>query len=290
MYPVIVEVGPFTVYSFGLMLGIALLLASWLLTKEFDRKKLSATDATTITFFAVIFGIAGSKLFYLFEAWDEFLADPIGTAFSPGGLTFYGGLILSIIAIMLYTRSKKIPFLVVADAASPALAVGYGVGRIGCHLAGDGDYGIPTSLPWGTNYANGTAKPHLVFRGSDIEKSFPGGYVPDDTPLHPTPVYEFLIMMLIFWVLWKFRKKEWSDGMIFMLYLVLAGIERFFIEFLRLNPRLLIGLSEAQIISLIMIVVGSFGFMFLKKKNSPKYIPARVEIRNDRKHKEHIRK
>lgn len=290
MYPVIVEIGPFTVYSFGLMLGIALLVASWLLTKEFDRKHLSTADASTITFFAVIFGIAGSKLFYLFEAWDEFLADPIGTAFSPGGLTFYGGLILAIIAILLYTRKKRIPFLVIADAASPSLAIGYGIGRIGCHLAGDGDYGIPTSLPWGTNYEAGTAKPHLVFRGSDIEKSFPNGYVPDNTPLHPTPVYEFLIMMLIFWMLWKFRKKDWSDGQLFMVYLVLAGVERFSIEFLRLNPRLLFGLSEAQIISVFMIIVGSFGFQYLKKRNAPKYIPARIDIKNDRKSKEHLKK
>lgn len=289
MYPVLFKIGPFTVYSFGLMLGIALLLSSWILSKEFERKRLSAADATTITLFAVICGIAGSKLFYLFEAWSEFTADPLGTIFSPGGLTFYGGLILSIIVIWLYTKSKKVPFLVIADAASPALAVGYGVGRIGCHLAGDGDYGIPTSLPWGTNYANGTAKPHLVFSGTPYEKMFPEGFVPDNTPLHPTPVYEFLIMMLIFWILWKFRKKDWSDGQLFMVYLILAGLERFFIEFLRLNARLLFNLSEAQLISVVMIIAGALGFFYLGKRKLPNYVPVKVESKNKPK-KEHNKK
>ena len=117
---------------------------------------------------AIIFGIVGSKLFDLFENWDRFLEDPIGMAFSPGGLTFYGGLILAIIAIYIYAKRKKIPFLVLADAAAPALAIAYGIGRIGCHLAGDGDYGIPTNLPWGTDYSNGTVPPSVMFRGTEI--------------------------------------------------------------------------------------------------------------------------
>ena len=264
MYPELFKIGPFTVYSFGLMLGIAFIVASYLLTKEIERKKLHPNIATEVTLMAIIFGIVGSKALDLIENWNMFIQDPIGSAFSPGGLTFYGGLILSVVVIWIYTRKKKIPFLYIADATAPSLAIAYGIGRIGCHLAGDGDYGIPTNLPWGTDYSNGTVPPHIMFRGTDIAKSFPNGFVPDNTPLHPTPIYEFLMMMVIFWILWKLRKKDWPYGQLFMIYLILQGIERFLIEFLRLNPRLMFGLSEAQLISVVMIAVGSIGLYYYK--------------------------
>ena len=288
MYPELFKIGPFTVYSYGLMLGISFIVASYILTKEYERRKLSANLATEITLIAIIFGIAGSKIFSLLENWDEFLSNPIGMAFSPGGLTFYGGLILATIAIIIWVKRKKIPFLFVADATSPSLAIAYGIGRIGCHLAGDGDYGFPTNLPWGTNYQNGTVPPSVMFRGSEIAKNYPNGIVPDNTPLHPAPIYEFLIMLVVFWILWKFRKKDWADGRLFMLYLILAGLERFFIEFIRLNPRLMFGLSEAQLISLIMIVIGSAGFYyFANKKHYRKYIPETVkpETKKSRNHR-----
>jgi len=288
MYPELFKIGPFTVYSYGLMLGISFIVASYILTKEYERRKLSPNLATEITLIAIIFGIAGSKIFSLLENWDEFLSNPIGMAFSPGGLTFYGGLILATIAIIIWVKRKKISFLFVADATSPSLAIAYGIGRIGCHLAGDGDYGFPTNLPWGTNYQNGTVPPSVMFRGSEIAKNYPNGIVPDNTPLHPAPIYEFLIMLVVFWILWKFRKKDWADGRLFMLYLILAGLERFFIEFIRLNPRLMFGLSEAQLISLIMIVIGSAGFYyFANKKHYRKYIPETVkpETKKSRNHR-----
>jgi phosphatidylglycerol---prolipoprotein diacylglyceryl transferase len=283
MYPELFKIGPFTVYSYGLMLGIAFIVASYILGKEFERKKLDQNIATEITLFAIIFGIIGSKLFYLFENWSEFLKDPL-MAFSPGGLTFYGGLILSIIVIWIYIRRKKIPFLVVADAASPSLILAYGIGRIGCHLAGDGDYGIPTNLPWGVNYSHGTVPPSVMFRDfnfqkyfPDIAKHFPNG-VPDNTPLHPTPIYEFILAVIIFFILWKFRKKDWADGKLFMYYLILAGIERFSIEFIRLNPRYLFGLTEAQLISVVMVIAGLVGlYYFSKHKDRPKFIPVPVK-------------
>ncbi len=273
MYPELFKIGPFTVYSYGLMLGIAFIVASYILTKEFERRKLNPNLATEITLLAIVFGIIGSKLFHLFENWDAFLNDPIGMAFSPGGLTFYGGLILATLAIWLYVRRKKIPFLVIADAASPSLILAYGIGRIGCHLAGDGDYGIPTNLPWGTDYANGTVPPSVMFRGTDIAKHFPNGIVPDHTLLHPTPIYEFIATVIIFAILWKMRKKDWNDGKIFMAYLIFAGVERFLVEIIRLNPRILFGLTEAQLISVLMVVIGTAGFIYLTKRNKPKFVP-----------------
>jgi phosphatidylglycerol:prolipoprotein diacylglycerol transferase len=275
MYPELFKIGPFTVYSYGLMLGIAFITASWILTKEIERKKLNANIATEITILAIIFGIIGAKLFHLFENFDAFLEDPVGMAFSPGGLTFFGGLIVAVMAIWIYARKKKIPFLYLADAAAPALALAYGIGRIGCHLAGDGDYGIPTDLPWSTNYENGTVPPSVMFRGSEIAQNYPDGILPDNTPLHPTPVYEFLICLLIFGILWRLRKNEWVQGKLFMFYLIFISIERFSVEFIRLNPRLLFGLSEAQLISVILFTVGVIGLIYYaKNKDLKRFVPS----------------
>ncbi|MCK6603512.1 MAG: prolipoprotein diacylglyceryl transferase [Ignavibacteriaceae bacterium] len=270
MYPELLKLGPLTVHSYGLMLGIAFIVASWLLNKEFKRRDMDINIATTVTLLAIVFGIAGSKLFHLAANPGDLKNDFFGAVFSPAGLTFHGGLLTAMLAIYIYLRKKGIPFLVVADSTAPGLAIAYGIGRIGCHLAGDGDYGIPTTLPWGTDYSNGVVKPSLMFQGSDIAAGYPNGIVPDNTPLHPTPVYEFLIMVLVFWLLWKIRKREMPDGLLFSYYLILAGTERLLIEFIRLNPRLLLGLSEAQLIALALITAGSAGAYYYTKINNHK--------------------
>ena len=261
MYPRLFSIGPFTVYSYGLMLGIGFLVASVILTRELHRKGFDPNMGSTITLFAIVFGIAGSKILYLLESWKYFVKDPIGMTFSPGGLTWYGGFILATIAIMLYVRRKKVPFLKICDAAAPALMLGYGIARIGCHLAGDGDYGMPTDLPWASVYSNGTYPPSYAFREFPeiVKKYGVNGVVPDTLPVHPTPVYEFLLGVVIFYVLWKLRKKYNVDGKLFMVYLILASVSRFFVEFIRLNARVLFGLSEAQIVSLVIIALAVIG-------------------------------
>jgi phosphatidylglycerol:prolipoprotein diacylglycerol transferase len=264
MIPVLFKIGPFSVYSYGLMLGIAFITANYIFSKELERRKINPNIATEITFLAIIFGIIGAKGLHLIENWNTFILNPLSEAFSPGGLTFYGGLILAAIAIFIYVRKKKIPFLAIADMVAPSLALAYGIGRIGCHLAGDGDYGIPTSLPWGVNYENGTVPPSFAFRGSEIAAQFPNGIVPDNTPLHPTPIYEFLSMAIIAFILWRLLKKDWPNGKIFSLYLILTAFSRLMVEFIRLNPRLLFGLSEAQLISIVLIVLGTAGFIYLQ--------------------------
>jgi prolipoprotein diacylglyceryl transferase len=287
MYPDLFKIGPFTVHGYGLMLGVAFIVSSFILTKEFERKKMDASLATEITLISIIFGIAGSKLFHLFENWDAFLQNPIDMIFNAGGLTFYGGLLLVILAIYIYLKRKKIPFMVVADITAPALALAYGIGRIGCHLAGDGDYGIPTSLPWGTNYANGTVPPSVMFLNSPIAKNFPNGIVPDNTPLHPTPIYEFLAACVIFYILWRFRDKNWIDGKLFMIYLILSGVARFTVEFIRLNPSLIWGLSEAQVISVILVLFAAYKLYYYQKNPQlieNKYIPPVIQ-KSDKKEK-----
>lgn len=267
MYPELFKIGPFTVHSFGLMMAVGFIVASYLLTKELKRQGYDPNLGSNITLIAVIFGVAGSKILFLIEDWNHFIQDPLREAFSPGGLTWYGGFFLATLAIWIYARRKKIPFLLVCDAAAPALMIGYGIARIGCHLSGDGDYGFPTSLPWGMEYSNGTYPPSVAFRDFPeiVQKYGIGGIVPDTIKVHPAPLYEFISSFLLFLLLWKLRLKKFNPGVLFMYYLIFYGIERFSIEFLRLNPRFFIGLSEAQLISVILIAAGIIGVAYLSK-------------------------
>jgi phosphatidylglycerol:prolipoprotein diacylglycerol transferase len=164
MCPVLFKIGPLNVYSYGLMMGIGFLVANYVAVKEFKRKGFDPNFANELTIIAVVFGIIGSKILSLIENWGDFIRDPIGMAFSPGGLTWYGGFILAAVIIIWDVRRKHYPFLKIADALAPALILGYGVARLGCHFSGDGDYGIPTNLPWGTDYSKGTYPPSLAFR------------------------------------------------------------------------------------------------------------------------------
>jgi phosphatidylglycerol---prolipoprotein diacylglyceryl transferase len=265
MYPELFKIGPFTVHSFGLMMAIGFIVASWILTLELKRKGYDPNMGSTITLIAVIFGIAGSKILYLIEDWSRFVQDPLREAFSPGGLTWYGGFFLATFAIWVYVRRKKIPFLAICDAAAPSLMIGYGIARIGCHLAGDGDYGTPTDLPWGMIYSNGTYPPAIALREFPemVQKYGVNGIIPNDIRMHPAPLYEFIASVFFFGFLWRLRKRESPNGKLFMIYLILYGIERFLVELIRLNPRLVFGLSEAQLISILLIISGIIGFKIL---------------------------
>jgi len=269
MYPILFELGPIKIYSFGLMMGLSFIIANWLLTKEFKRKKVNPDYASTITLIALVGGVSGSKILYLIESWKEFIADPVGMTFSPGGLTFYGGFILVTVLLFFYAKKIKLKFIQLADSVAPALLIAYGIARIGCHLAGDGDYGFPTTLPWGTDYSHGTYPPSYAFRDFPdvVAKYGVNGVVPNNIPCHPTPIYETIICLIFFYYLWNNREKWTVDGKMFYAYLVLAGVERFSVEFLRLNPRLFLGLSEAQIIAAVLIVIGSMSLYTLNMKN-----------------------
>ena len=210
-----------------------------------------------------------TKILYLLENFKYFVRDPIGMAFSPSGLTWYGVFFLATAMIYIYVRSKRISFWKIADASSPGLMWGYGIARIGCHLSGDGDYGIPTSLPWAASYSRGTYPPSEAFRNfPEITSRFPDGIVPDTTLVHPTPVYEFILATGVFILLWKLRKHPAPDGQLFMLYLIFASLERLFIEFIRINPRILFGLSEAQIVSLILMALGLYGLSYFRRREA----------------------
>lgn len=251
------------------MLALAFLVGSYLLSKEIERKKIYPDVSSTVTFLAIVLGIAGSKLFHLLENFDRFLRNPIGETFSAGGLTFYGGLILAIIGNLIYLRSQKIAPLRFFDAAAPSLMIGYGIGRIGCLLAGDGCYGQPCDLPWAMTFPNGyvstlaTENPELAMQ---FKQLFPNVPVPADIPVHPTPLYELLYSVGFFAVLWKLRTVPKPAGWIFFVYLILQAVGRFSVEFIRLNPPVLWGLSEAQVIAIAMILVGVFGLWRVSKE------------------------
>ncbi|MEE9288181.1 MAG: prolipoprotein diacylglyceryl transferase [Bacteroidota bacterium] len=271
MYPELFNIGPLTIYSYGMMLAIGFIIASYVFTSELKRKRIDHNIGGNVTLLAVVFGIIGSKIHYLIEHADKFIVKP-SIAFSPGGLTFYGGLFLAFGVSYWYIKyRKKINVLKAMDSVAPALILGYGIARIGCHLAGDGDYGLPTELPWGTDYSRGTYLPSIAFlQVPEVANQFPGGTVPDTTLLHPTPMYEFLATILIFAFLWRIRKRTTPDGALFMVYLTAAGLERFLIEFIRINPRLMLGLSEAQLISVLVVGLGAYGILHLRKRKKGK--------------------
>lgn len=274
MLPVLFKIGPITVYSFGLMMGIAFIVANYFFTLETKRRGIPSEVAPNVTLIALVMGIVGSKLFSLLENWDSFVADPLHEIFSASGLTFYGGLILATLTIYVYVRRRKIPFLRIADSAAPSLILAYGIGRIGCQLAGDGDYGIPSRLPWAMTYPNGTVSTLREYNRELAEKFhqlYPNLPIPDDIPVHPAPLYEFLAAMLIFAFLWKIRKRPTAAGMLFAIYLIAAGVERLLIEFIRLNP-LYLGLSQAQWISIGMIVLGAIMIAILRSKPAETFV------------------
>ncbi|MBK8555270.1 MAG: prolipoprotein diacylglyceryl transferase [Lewinellaceae bacterium] len=235
-----------------------------------------------LTVWAAVGGILGAKIFDIFDNWRSFMEDPIGTLTSGGGLAFYGGLILGFVAVVGYIHRNGIPFLPTADAVAPALAAGYGVGRIGCQLSGDGDWGIVNTAPkpgwmgflpdwmWSFQY------PHNVL---NTQYTDPVPSVPIEgctwdycmqlsQPVYPTPFYEIMMMVVVFGILWAIRKLK-APGMLFFVYLCLVAVERFLIEKIRVNVThkvLGITLTQAEIISIILFLIGLVGIWFTRSR------------------------
>ena len=249
MFPIIFQFGPLTIYSFGAMMALAALTAAWVVHAELKRAGFDPELASTIVFAAAIGGLIGARILFIVEEWQGFLAAPWRYIFTGAGFTWYGGFFGGAAAISWVLKRNKIAWLIGADICAPALALAYGVGRIGCHVAGDGDWGAVTDVPWGVAYTNAivgwanpnTGEPYLL-----------------GVLVHPTPIYEFLQGVLVFGVLWALRKKNFSPGTMAWLYLILAGSMRFVVEFWRINPQVGFGLSEAQWFSLLLIAIGSW--------------------------------
>lgn len=273
---------PFDIFSFGFMVALGALTAAWLLQREYDRmyrndlvgaveipdpdadkrkgrqRKIKVSPSMivgTITVLAITAGFVGAKVFHILENLPDFFRAPGRMLFSSGGFTFYGGLIVAGYVIARYVRNKGISLGRTADAVAPGLMIAYGIGRIGCHLSGDGDWGIaadvaskPDWLPmwlWAETYPNNIL-------GIDLSAA----------PVYPTPIYEFVMALAIFSVLWALRRHSHRAGWLFWLYLVLSGAERFLIEQIRVNNEFdVLGMTatQAEMIAILLVIAGAVG-------------------------------
>jgi phosphatidylglycerol---prolipoprotein diacylglyceryl transferase len=245
VYPEI-ELGPLTLQSFGLMFALAFLAAGALIWKRLGELGKPVDWAYEMGFAALIGGVVGSRLYYVVENWDEVSDDLLGNLLSGSGLVWYGGAIGGALAVFAWAWYRGFLGLALFDLAAPALALGYAVGRIGCQLSGDGDYGRAWDGPWAMAYPDGT--------------------VPTDEEVHPTPVYEALAMGFGAWLLWQLRDRV-RAGVLFALYLLYAGAERFLVEFVRRNEDVALGLTTAQLESLAMMVAGAIWVYLVKRRH-----------------------
>jgi phosphatidylglycerol:prolipoprotein diacylglycerol transferase len=234
MYPEI-HLGPLTLQTFGLMFALAFLAAGALIAKRLKEIGKPVDWAYEMGFAALIGGVVGSRLYFVVQNYDSVKDDLLGNLFGGSGLVWYGGAIGGALAVFLWAWYRDFLRLALFDLAAPALALGYAIGRCGCQLSGDGDYGKAWDGPWAMSYPDGT--------------------VPTDSTVHPTPVYETLAMGLGAWILWQLRDR-FRAGVLFAIYLVYAGGERFLVEFLRRNSDVALGLTGAQLESLAMMVAG----------------------------------
>jgi phosphatidylglycerol:prolipoprotein diacylglycerol transferase len=268
MYPFL-NLGPWHPGTFGLLLWLAAVIGTYVLHRNFVRNGIDA-DALNVVALVVVSGILGAK------AWHELQDVPslvlaIRRMGAPGwhhpldvlgeflfwfraGFAWFGGMLAGIAMLMWQGRIARPEGLTgwwagvrMLDLAAPAAAVGYGVGRIGCLTSGDGDYGIKTTLPWGVHMAK-------------------NALVPTPDLVQPTPVYELLYSLALGWILWRLGSKSRSVGWLTGLYLVLSGFGRFLVEFVRINPKLYWGMSNAQVAALGSVVVGGLVMVLAKKK------------------------
>lgn len=237
MFPFL-TIGSVRFGTYGILLATGLFVGYLVLRAELQRRKLPANPLTIILAIGIT-GFVASRLYEFIETPSLFLAHPV-MMLSASGFTFYGAVIGGVVAAFLLARHYAVPFLTLLDSVSTGAALGYGIGRIGCFLAGDGDYGVPTSLPWGM--------------------SFPHGVIPTLDRVHPTPLYEFLGAAIIAAYLWHRGTDSIAgripSGRIFAEYLLLTGVTRFLVEFIRLNPRGWLGLTNAQQVAVLSILAG----------------------------------
>ena len=224
-----------SIKTFGVSFALAFLASGLTVSRRLVEIGKSSEWAYEMVFAAVVGGLVGSRLYYLVQNYDEVKNDLFGNIFSGSGLVWYGGAIGGALAICTWAWRRGFLGLALLDLCAPALAIGYAVGRVGCQVSGDGDYGKAWDGPWAMAY--------------------PDGAVPTTQTVHPTPIYETVAMGLAAWALWRARNAL-RPGVLFACYLVLAGSERFLVEFLRRNDTVAAGLTTPQLESLVMLVAG----------------------------------
>jgi phosphatidylglycerol:prolipoprotein diacylglycerol transferase len=230
------HIGPLTLQTFGICFGLAFLLCGLVLARRFKEIGKPRDWAYEMIFAGLVGGLVGARVDYLAQNWDKVSHDLLGNLFSGSGLVWLGGLAGGAVGVVIWAWRKDFLGLALLDVAAVPLALGYAIGRIGCQLSGDGDYGTKSDLPWAMAYPKGT--------------------VPTTEHVHPTPVYETVAMGTVALVLWNLRDR-FRPGVLFALYLVLAGTERLLVEFIRRNDVAALGLTLPQLLSVVMMVAGA---------------------------------
>src|SRR3954466_9484382 len=242
-----IHLGPLTLQTFGIAFALAFVASGTLFARRLHELGKPIDWAYEGIFAALVGGLVGSRLDYIIQNWDQVSGDVFGNIFSGSGLVFFGGLIGGALGVILWARWRGFLGWDLFDVGGPCIALGYAVGRIGCQVSGDGDYGEPSDLPWAMAYPNGT--------------------VATTEEVHPTPVYETLTMGLVTLVLWNLRDRV-ASGVIIGLYLFLGGLERFLVEFIRRNDTVLAGLTIPQLFSLAMMAGGAA--LLYSRRNVPR--------------------
>ena len=250
---------PHSIPTFGLMLWLAAVAAGLIMDRSFRRAGVSA-DAVGMVAITVVAGVLGAKLWHVLDTPAEFREQGWRVLWDTGGFAWFGGLVAGIAALVIQGVIAKIGAVRTLDLAAPAAAFGYGIGRIGCFLSGDGCYGIPTKLPWGM--------------------AFPKGIEPVYVPVHPTPLYELGGGLLIGAWLWFRGRKPRHTGSMLGEYLLLTGLARFSVELLRRNPPVLWGLSNAQLASIGSMIIGAGLLLWASTRDNVATDRATVAVQN----------
>lgn len=231
-----IQIGPVELKTFGLCFAAGFIIAAAVLARHLKELGKPTDWAYEMIFAGLVGGVVGSRLDFVLQNWDDVSDDLLGNLFSGSGLVWFGGFVGGAVGVVLWAWRRGFLGLQLLDVAAVPLTIGYAVGRVGCQLSGDGDYGVQSDLPWAMAYPDGT--------------------VATTDEVHPTPIYESLAMGIIALALWRLRGRL-APGMLFALYLVLTGVERLLVEFIRRNDDVALGLTLPQVISVALIAVGT---------------------------------
>jgi phosphatidylglycerol:prolipoprotein diacylglycerol transferase len=236
-----------SIKTFGIVFALGFIACGALAARRLLELERPVDWSYELTFAALVGGLVGARAYYLIEHWSTSKHELIGTIFSGSGLVWYGGAIGGAIGVLGWMRWRDALELSLLDMCATALALGYAIGRIGCQVSGDGDYGIRSSLPWAMGYPHGTLP------------------TPPGVRVQPTPIYETVSMGLLAWALWQLRDRV-RPGVVLALYLLLSGLERFLVEFIRRNKEVLAGLTAPQLESLVLIAIGGLWLLLMTRR------------------------
>ena len=271
MYPIFFRIpewfpllGGAPITSFGVFMFLTFMVGGMVLRPEVERVGLESEKAWDFIVMGVLGGILGAKAYYVLLNYDSLITDPIGSIFSRGGMVWYGGFLGGLIAVSWEVKRSGLRWAQMADLIAQVLAIGYAVGRMGCFFVGD-DYGRPTDAWFGVKFPQGAPPTRVSVMenhfGIEIDPYFVERFG-EVIPVHPTQLYEVAMSLMIFGFLWRIRKHNYAEGWIWWIWFVLAGAERFLVEFVRLKDDRFLGIfTVAQLISLLLIVIGIWGIV-----------------------------